>query len=201
MNSKSLSLNQLKNIIVLVGFTTIVSGFFSFFFSKNSLSAAPNMKSLQSVYDLDLTLNNGKTVSLQKFKGKKILFVNVASNCGYTSQYSQLQSLYESNKDQLEIIAIPCNDFGRQEPGDAEQIKTFCEVNYGVTFTIAGKQNIKSNPKSDLYEWLSNPALNGWNSALPSWNFCKYLLDEDGELIHFFKSGVSPTSNKISSVL
>ena len=201
MNSKSLSLNQLKNIIVLVGFTTIVSGFFSFFFLKNSLSAAPNMKSLQSVYDLDLTLNNGKTVSLQKFKGKKILFVNVASNCGYTSQYSQLQSLYESNKDQLEIIAIPCNDFGRQEPGDAEQIKIFCEVNYGVTFTIAGKQNIKSNPKSDLYEWLSNPALNGWNSALPSWNFCKYLLDEDGELIHFFKSGVSPTSNKISSVL
>ena len=138
---------------------------------------------------------------MEKYKGKKILIVNVASKCGYTGQYADLQDLYEKKGDKIEIIAIPCNDFGRQEPGSAEEIKSFCNVNYGVTFPLASKQKIKSKPISNLYEWLSNPELNGWNSALPSWNFCKYIIDEEGELIHFFRSGVNPNDTEILELL
>jgi len=198
---KSLKSNLIFKTIMIASITTLISGFISLAFSKSSLVAAPGIKAMKSIYDLNLTLNNGEIISLQKFKGKKILFVNVASKCGYTSQYSKLQELYELNSEKLEIIAIPCNDFGRQEPGSAEEIKEFCSLNYGVTFTIAAKQNIKSLPKSDLYNWLSEPTQNGWNNDLPSWNFCKYLLDENGELTHFFKSGVNPLGKKISSVI
>ena len=201
MKTKSLKSKRIFIIIMLASITTFFSGFMSLVFSKSSLVAAPGTKAMKSVYDLNLTLNNGEIISLENFKGKKILFVNVASKCGYTSQYSKLQELYELNSERLEIIAIPCNDFGKQEPGNAEEIKEFCSLNYGITFTIAAKQNIKSLPKSELYDWLSEPSQNGWNSELPSWNFCKYLLDENGELTYYFKSNVSPLGEKISSVI
>ena len=165
--------------------------------SNNTINAGGYNNSMKSFYDLQLNDINGKKIDLLSLKGKKILLVNVASKCGYTDQYSDLQELYETHSDKLEIIGIPCNDFGRQEPGSASEIINFCKINYGVTFTIAEKQKIKSKPVSQTYEWLSNPDLNGWNSSLPSWNFCKYMIDESGKLTHFFKSGVNPNGKEI----
>ena len=164
---------------------------------NNILNAGGYNNSMKSFYDLQLNDINGNKIDLVSLKGKKVLIVNVASKCGYTSQYSDLQDLYENHSDKLEIIGIPCNDFGRQEPGSASEIKNFCKMNYGVTFTLAEKQKIKSKPVSVVYEWLSNPDLNGWNSSLPSWNFCKYMIDESGKLTHFFKSGVNPNGKEI----
>ena len=164
---------------------------------NNILNAGGYNISMKSFYDLQLNDINGNKIDLVSLKGKKVLIVNVASKCGYTSQYSDLQDLYENHSDKLEIIGIPCNDFGRQEPGSASEIKNFCKMNYGVTFTLAEKQKIKSKPVSGVYEWLSNPDLNGWNSSLPSWNFCKYMIDESGKLTHFFKSGVNPNDKDI----
>ena len=166
-------------------------------FSSSILIAGGYISSMKSFYDLQLNDLNGDKIDLQSFKGKKILLVNVASKCGYTGQYADLQELYETHGDKLEIIGIPCNDFGRQEPGSANEIQKFCKLNYGVTFTLTEKQKIKSEPMSSVYQWLSNPSLNGWNSSLPSWNFCKYVINESGELTHFFKSGVDPNGREI----
>ena len=166
-------------------------------FSISILNAGGYTSSMKSFYDLQLNDINGDKIDLQSFKGKKILLVNVASKCGYTGQYADLQELYETHGDKLEIIGIPCNDFGRQEPGSASEIQKFCKLKYGVTFTLAEKQKIKSEPMSSIYQWLSDPNLNGWNSSLPSWNFCKYVINETGELTHFFKSGVDPNGNEI----
>ena len=166
-------------------------------FSNSLLNAGGYTNSMKSFYDLQLNDINGDEIDLQSFKGKKVLLVNVASKCGYTDQYSDLQELYETHGDKLEIIGIPCNDFGRQEPGSANEIQKFCKLNYGVTFTLAEKQKIKSKPMSSIYQWLSDPNLNGWNSSLPSWNFCKYVINESGELTHFFKSGVDPNGREI----
>tara|TARA_B100000900_G_scaffold393027_1_gene389106 strand:- start:410 stop:1000 length:591 start_codon:yes stop_codon:yes gene_type:complete len=166
-------------------------------FLNSVLNAGGYSNSMNSFYDLHLNDINGDEIDLESFKGKKILLVNVASKCGYTDQYADLQELYETHGDKLEIIGIPCNDFGRQEPGSANEIQKFCKLNYGVTFTLAEKQKIKSEPISGIYQWLSNPNLNGWNSSLPSWNFCKYVISESGELTHFFKSGVNPIGKEI----
>ncbi len=166
-------------------------------YSYSILNAGGYTSSMKSFYDLQLNDLNGGEIDLQSFKGKKVLLVNVASKCGYTDQYADLQELYETHGDKLEIIGIPCNDFGRQEPGSASEIQNFCKLNYGVTFTLAEKQKIKSQPISGIYQWLSDPNLNGWNSSLPSWNFCKYVINENGELTHFFKSGVNPNGNEI----
>ena len=166
-------------------------------FSNSILNAGGHTSSMKSFYDLQLNDINGDEIDLQSFKGKKVLLVNVASKCGYTDQYADLQELYETHGDELEIIGIPCNDFGRQEPGSPSEIQNFCKFNYGVTFTLAEKQKIKSKPISSIYQWLSDPNLNGWNSSLPSWNFCKYVINESGELTHFFKSGVNPNGKEI----
>ena len=183
-------LHRLLSLITFLITVSIVS-------SNSTLNAGGNNNSMKSFYDLQLNDINGNKIDLGSLKGKKVLIVNVASKCGYTSQYSDLQDLYENHSDKLEIIGIPCNDFGRQEPGSASEIKNFCKMNYGVTFTLAEKQKIKSKPVSGVYEWLSNPDLNGWNSSLPSWNFCKYMIDESGKLTHFFKSGVNPNDKEI----
>ena len=184
---------------MLASIATLASGAVSLLFSKSTIVAEPGKISQVSFYDIELELNNGEIFSLSGLKGKKIMIVNVASKCGFTSQYSKLQELYKKMNGELEIIAIPCNDFGRQEPGSAEQIKTFCDLNYNVTFPIAAKQSTRTG--SQLYDWLSEPTKNGWNDKLPSWNFCKYLIDEKGELTHFFKSSVSPSGKEILSAL
>ena len=158
-------------------------------------------KKMNNFYDITIKNINGNNIDLSKLEGKHILVVNVASRCGYTSQYEGLQKLYEDNKDQIEIIGVPCNDFGRQEPGTASEIKEFCSINYGVEFTLTEKQSTKGKSKSKLYHWLSNPDLNGWNSELPSWNFCKYIINNNGELTHFFPSNIKPNSSSVKDAL
>ncbi len=154
-----------------------------------------------SIYDIKFKNASGQLISMEKYRGKKLLIVNVASKCGYTSQYKDLQQLYSSYSDKIEILAIPCNDFGGQEPGSNSQIDKFCRTNFGVTFTVAAKGIVRDTPQHKIYEWLSNPLKNGWNSKLPSWNFGKYLIDEDGNLLDYFPSNVSPTSRDIISKL
>jgi len=178
----------------------LLKTFIFFTFIGNIIMTQSN-DSNHSIYDIPLNKLNGESFSLSDSKGKKILIVNVASKCGYTSQYKDLQNLYDKHSDKLEIIAIPCNDYGAQESGSNSDIKDFCEINYGVSFTIASKQNIKSSPTSGLYHWLSSPEQNGWNSSLPSWNFCKYIIDENGKLTHFLRSGVNPSGKKIKSII
>lgn len=169
------------------------------FGAKNkALENTGNSVSATSIYDLPLQLNNGQHVSMDSFKGKKLLLVNTASNCGYTGQYSELQTLYnEYNKD-LVVIGFPANDFKEQEKGNDEEIASFCKINYGVTFPLAAKSSvIKSNNQNVIFNWLSNKEKNGWNDQQPSWNFSKYLVDEQGNLTNYFDPSVSPLSDEV----
>ena len=154
-----------------------------------------------TVFDYKIKNIYGDVVTLEKYRGKKILIVNVASRCGYTSQYKDLQKLQDRYKNKLQVIAFPCNDFGFQEPGTSEQIAEFCEVNYNIKFPIMEKINIRRSPSHPLYEWLSNSELNGWNDSKPKWNFYKYLINENGKLINIFNSGTSPLSSEVTEAI
>lgn len=153
------------------------------------------------IYDIQINSLQGKPIDLSQFKGKKILFVNVASKCGYTPQYRELQELHETYKKNVVVIGVPCNQFGKQEPGNAEDIQDFCEVNYGVSFLITEKLNVKGSEQHPLYEWLSKKALNGKKNSVVKWNFQKYLVDENGEFIDFFYSITKPMNPRITSYL
>lgn len=152
-------------------------------------------------YEFTLNDIDGNPVDFSRYKGKKLLIVNVASKCGYTPQYAELQELYDAHKDQLTILAFPANNFGGQEPGTNEDIKTFCTENYGVTFPMFEKISVKGVDKHPLYRWLSDKNLNGWNNTEPSWNFCKYFVNENGELIKFFPSSVKPMDEEIIKLI
>jgi len=165
---------------------------------ENSLRNEQNIHPLTPFYSLGLTLNSGKDLSFEKLKGKKVMLVNTASDCGYTPQYAELQKLYQHSKEELEIIAIPANDFKEQEKGTDEEIATFCSRNYGVSFPIAKKAMvIKKEHQHPVFRWLSSKPLNGWNEKAPSWNFSKYLVNEDGVLTHYFEPAVSPLSDEV----
>jgi len=155
-----------------------------------------------SLYDLSVTLNNGDFFQLSELKGKKILLVNTASDCGYTAQYDDLQKLYEKNEETLAIIGFPANDFKQQEKGSDEEIAEFCRINYGVTFPLAKKSSvIKSDNQNEIFKWLSDKNKNGWNDWAPSWNFSKYLVDENGVLINYFGPSVSPLSSDVMNAI
>lgn len=162
------------------------------------LENTDNIQPKTSVYDIPFELNNGKIETLAEYKNKKILIVNTASNCGYTNQYEGLERLYEENIDELELIGFPSNDFKEQEKGTDEEIAEFCKANYDVTFPLAKKSVvIKNDQQNKLFEWLSNEAENGWLSEAPTWNFCKYLINEDGVLTHFFEAAIEPLGAEI----
>lgn len=151
-----------------------------------------------SFYSLNTKMNNGKELNFETLKGKKVLLVNTASNCGYTAQYEDLQKLYEQYNSKLVIIGFPANDFKEQEKGDDEAIASFCKINYGVSFPLASKSSvIKSADQNPVYQWLTDKTKNGWNEKAPSWNFSKYLVDENGVLLDYFEPGVSPLSEEI----
>ncbi len=157
------------------------------------------MKSTNSIYEIAFQANNGQVQKMADFKGKKMLIVNTASNCGYTAQYAELQDLYDRYRDKLVVIAFPANDFGEQEKGSDDEIATFCKVNYGISFPLAKKsQVVKGQKQHPVFQWLTNPELNGWCSQQPEWNFSKYLVDEQGELTHYFPTNLSPLDEAIT---
>ena len=153
---------------------------------------------LQSFYDLYAEDIDGQNISMNIYRGKKILVVNVATKCGFTPQYQDLQKLHEIYRDNLAILGFPSNDFLWQEPGTNSEIKDFCKLNYGVTFQMFEKIHVKGGKQHPIYNWLSNSKLNGWNDNAPSWNFCKYLINEKGNLIDFYKSKIEPTDTLIT---
>ena len=159
------------------------------------------MSAKKSIYDIEINSLQGKPINLSLFKGKKILFVNVASKCGFTPQYKELQKLHNIYEESLVVIGVPCNQFGKQEPGNSSEINEFCQVNYGVSFLITEKISVKGKEQHPLYSWLTNKNENGRKNSSVKWNFQKYLLNEDGELIDYYYSITSPTSLKIKKHL
>ncbi|MCB9262115.1 MAG: glutathione peroxidase [Flavobacteriales bacterium] len=160
------------------------------------------MNNYTSIYDFKLLALNGKdTINLGDFKGKYMLFVNVASKCGYTPQYEGLQALYEARKDSLIIVGLPCNQFGLQEPGNSAEIDSFCRLNYGVTFPLTEKVDVKGENQHPLYKWLTNKDFNGLDNFEVDWNFNKFLVAPDGRLLARFSSKVQPESEEIANYL
>ena len=155
-----------------------------------------------TIYEFKVTSIDGDTIDFTQFKGKKILIVNTASHCGYTPQYEGLEKLYEQYKDKLVIVGFPSNDFLWQEPGSNESIKEFCSGKYNVTFPMAAKIHVRGWNKAPIYRWLTDKAKNGVESTSVSWNFNKYLINEEGEYVRRFSSDVKPDDPElIKSIL
>ena len=182
-----------KFIILIIGI-----GIFTVF-NLNSSEKIPDIP--KSFYAYSAEDINGEVISMSEYKDKKILVVNVASRCGYTPQYEGLQKLYENYGDSLVVLGFPSNDFMWQEPGSNTEIKTFCKTNYGVTFPMFSKIHVKGRKQHPIYDWLSDSKLNGWNDDSPSWNFNKYLLDENGSIIELYGADVKPLDTLITKHL
>ncbi len=151
-----------------------------------------------SFYSLKATLSNGGEFDFNQLKGKKVLLVNTASNCGYTNQYDDLQKLNEKFQNKLVILGFPANDFKEQEKGNDEEIAQFCKINFGVTFPLMKKSSvIKAADQNEVFKWLTDSVKNGWNRKQPSWNFSKYLINEQGVLTNYFDPSVSPLSEEV----
>lgn len=159
----------------------------------NNKMEESDKESTSSFYSLKAEMNNNSILSFEYLKNKKVLIVNTASECGYTRQYDALQKLHLESGESLIIIGFPSNDFGEQEKGSDEEINNFCKINFGVTFLIAKKtQVLKGENQHEVFNWLSSKTLNGWNNNAPKWNFCKYLINETGNLIGVYQSAVDP---------
>lgn len=156
----------------------------------------------ESFYSLSATLNNGHRFPFDNLKGRKVLLVNTASDCGFTPQYAELQTLYQQEKKNLEILAFPANDFKEQEKGSDEEIAQFCSLNYGVSFPLMKKATvIKNGEQHPVYQWLTQKEKNGWNDKPPSWNFAKYLINEEGVLTNYFEPAISPLSSEVTEAV
>nr|WP_214448603.1 glutathione peroxidase [Flavihumibacter rivuli] len=153
-------------------------------------------------YSLRSQLGNGTGFDFSQLKGKKVLLVNTASDCGYTAQYESLQALQERFPNELVVLGFPANDFKEQEKGSDEEIATFCKVNFGVSFPLMKKSVVvNGGQQNPVFAWLSDPAQNGWNQQAPTWNFSKYLVNEQGRLLGYFDPGVSPLDDQIVQLI
>lgn len=164
-------------------------------FSKSNAQSKPS----ESIYNIKINSLQEKPINLNDYKGKNILFVNVASKCGFTKQYEDLQKLHETYKDKLVVIGVPCNQFGGQEPGTFKEIETFCQANFGVTFLMTEKVDVKGSNQHPLYQWLTKQSKNGNMDTSVKWNFQKYLVGKNGELIDYYLSVTNPMSEKITN--
>ena len=154
-----------------------------------------NAKYEKIFYDFEIKNINDEVLNLSSYKDKTILLVNVASNCGFTKQYNDLQKIWDDYKDKgLTVIGVPSNQFGGQEPGSNEDIKEFCKVNFNVTFPMTDKINVKGNDAHPVYKWALD---NYGKSTVPKWNFHKILIDKDGKIFNTYSSLTKPTSKKI----
>jgi glutathione peroxidase len=197
-------IKTMKRILVLAtGFFTIASTNAQTPVSTNPTAQTQvlTVDAAKSIYSFKIQALDGTNIDFSAFKGKKILIVNTASQCGYTPQYEGLQKLYEQYKEKLVIVGFPANNFGGQEPGTNGEIKEFCKKNYGVTFPMAAKISVKGEDTAPIYKWLCNKSENGVMDAEIKWNFGKFLLDEKGNLINYFPSKVTPLSEEITSKL
>ncbi|MFM1794674.1 MAG: hypothetical protein RL642_1059 [Bacteroidota bacterium] len=188
---------------VLKSFYPVLTGV-TRFFGVNSKVVLPKSATapVTSIYTIPFEMINGDTTDLSAYKGKKIVIVNTASDCGYTGQYEELQKLFEQRKEEVVIVGFPANDFKQQEKGSNEEIASFCKKNYGVEFPLAMKTTVvKSADQHPLFKWLSEAGQNGWNDQAPSWNFSKYVIDETGKLIGYFDPGVSPLGKDFTKIL
>ena len=151
-------------------------------------------------YDFTVKDINGKDYPLSQLKGKKVLVVNTASKCGHTPQYEGLQELYEKyGADDFMIIGFPANNFLKQEPGSNEEIASFCTINYGVTFPMMSKISVKGDDQHSLYKWLTLKSDNGLEDSKVSWNFQKYMIDEEGQLVGHFSPKTKPDNEELVS--
>ncbi len=168
-------------------------------FAASTCSAAPIKESkMTGPLDFKMTGIDGKEVDLSKYKGKVVLFVNVASQCGYTKQYTGLQAIYEKyEKKGFVVIGVPANDFGSQEPGTNEEIVKFCSSKYNVTFPMLAKVAVKGKEKTPLYEFLTSKETNPNYAGEIGWNFEKFLVNKKGEVVGKFKSGIAPESDEL----
>jgi glutathione peroxidase len=149
-------------------------------------------------YSFRMKTLDGKDVDFSQYKGKKVLLVNTASECGYTPQYEDLQQLHEAHGNDVVILGFPANNFGGQEPGSNEEIASFCQKNYGVTFPMFEKISVVGDDRHPLYNWLQQ---NAPNQEEPAWNFSKYLVDEEGRVIGFYPSKVKPMDEQLLSAI
>ncbi len=161
-----------------------------------ALIIAPAL-SQKSIYDFTVETIDGQQLSLADLQGKKVMIVNTASKCGHTPQYKDLELLNKAYKQKLVIIGFPANNFMNQEPGTNEDIKEFCDSKYGVTFPMMSKISVKGDDMHPLYKWLTSKSANGVLDSEVAWNFQKYLIDENGNLVGFFKPAVKPLSDEV----
>lgn len=217
-------MRKLKRFAVVLMLIAVVAIGYFFYVNRNSADMTTRQKILKAVYpvfmwmqgkkakvlenthhapnvafhSLKATMNNGATYDFSQLKGKKVLLVNTASDCGYTNQFEDLQQLYEKFENKLVIIGFPANDFKEQEKGTDDEIAQFCKVNFGVTFPLMKKSTVKKDPEqNEIFKWLTDSTKNGWNKKAPSWNFSKYLVNEEGILTHYFDPSVSPMSEQV----
>ncbi|OCA74003.1 glutathione peroxidase [Chryseobacterium arthrosphaerae] len=169
---------------------------------KSEISKAKTKELMgKTIYDFTVESLEGKEINFADFKGKKILIVNTASECGFTPQYADLEKVYEQYKDKLVVVGFPANNFGGQEPGTNTEIGAFCQKNYGVTFPLAAKVSVKGDDMAPIFKYLTEQELNGVKNTTILWNFTKFLLDENGKLIDTFVSTTKPTDEAITKYL
>ena len=206
LSQANLSINMIKTLftsntiflaVLAIGIIFLLIGLTA----KKSNDPIQQSKAIASFYDLKATSIDGKEINFEQFKGKKVLIVNTASACGYTYQYEGLQKLHDLYGEDVAVLGFPANDFMFQERGSDSDIADFCEKNYGVTFQMFSKITTRGKNQSPIYTWLTNKDLNGWNEKKPTWNFCKYLINEDGDLVAFFDKSIKPLSKEITGLL
>lgn len=218
---------KIKKTVTIIFVLLIVFAGYVIIVNRNSENMTPRQKVLKAVYPawifftkligintnalvnehkapivpfhtLKSIMNNGTTYDFSSLKGKKVLLVNTASDCGYTGQYDELQQLHKKFENKLVILGFPANDFKEQEKGSDDEIAQFCKVNFGVTFPLMQKSSVvKSETQNEIFKWLTDSTKNGWNGKQPSWNFSKYLVNEEGILTHYFDPSVSPVSEQV----
>lgn len=191
----------MKSKLIKLTFLFLLAGsiILLYSFRKSNSNPNTNITMSKSIYDYKVKTIDHKEISLSEYKGKVLLIVNVASQCGLTPQYKDLQALYDKYHAQgLEILGFPANNFGHQEPGTEEEIKSFCSKNYGVTFPMFEKVSVKGNDICELYQFLTKKELNGVMNAEVSWNFEKFLIDKNGRLVANYEPTTKPLNEKIT---
>ncbi|MCB0762664.1 MAG: glutathione peroxidase [Flavobacteriales bacterium] len=188
----------MKTLIIVV--VLVAVAVVSWAFAKRNAPPS-NPIDTTSFYELSITGIDGNPLAMSDFKGKYVLCVNVASKCGFTPQYEALEKLYEEHKDQLVIVGFPCNQFLNQEPGTNEEIVSFCQKNYGVTFPLTEKIDVKGSDQHPIYQWLTNKDLNGVESNKVKWNFHKFLISPEGQWLASFGSSTDPLDEAIVSLI